>query len=710
MGLFDWGKKAKGEQQVTPARTDRSFPAPPIPAPPMHYKEGDKIAGRYLVERVVRGGLGFVYFVDDLSENARASSSRSFVLKTYREDLPHDLRPGFAREARAWVHLGRHPNIVPAFWVEEFAGRVFVAAERIWADEAGRISLNEYMVGQLRPLSQILRWAAQFGYGMEHAVAHGLTVHRDIKPHNLMIGEDNDLKITDFGISTVRPPTDPEIGDVESAGGTYPYMAPEQWLNQTCDLRADFYAFGIVLYQLAFGRLPFSGPTLRALASQHLQARPEIPPHPLSNIISTALAKSPSDRYQSVGEYLRAIESCAASQGVHLPPKPVVTDADYLRREQLRSRSYLSVAGESDAALEAAKMLVAEWPTDASGWTQLGRLLSQRDETKAAIKATERALSLDPTRSAPWNNFGVLLNREGNYVDAERALRTALDCDPDNTGAMANIAVSLRALGKSGEAVAFLRRATELAPDKHTAWFSLGQFLIETGIRDEGLKMLDRALTKAPPSERKRIEAAIAAAIKAQSPVDPAGFLATGRFAEAEAALRQEVAANPSDAAAWQNLAIAFISQSKSDDARSALEKLAVLEPSNEFAWMQLMQLASQRGDLSEAEKWLAKFEAVPALAGKTKAFRSYILEENGQLQEARRLLLTAMKDYPNEPDVFIAYGDLAVKRKVPGHAIDAYRNAIKLLTGRNGESQRLAGIKQRLAVAEEAWMREQGD
>jgi Flp pilus assembly protein TadD len=705
MGLFGWGRKAKAQQPAAPARMSQ-----PRPASPLEYKEGDKIAGRYLVERVVSGGLGFIYFVEDLSVNAPASTPQAFVLKTYRDDLSHDLRPGFLREARAWVQLGRHPNIVPAFWVDEIAGRVFVAAERIWPDEAGRVSLHEYMVGQSRPLPQVLRWAVQFGYGMEHAVAHGLKIHRDIKPQNLLIGRDNDLQITDFGLSSVLPPTGSETGDSVSVGGTYPYMAPEQWRSQPCDVRSDIYAFGVVLYQLAFGRLPFSGATLRDLAFQHLQAKPAIPAHPLSKIIDTALAKSPGDRYQSVGDYLRAIESCAASQGVRLPPRPEVTDPDYLRREQLRTRSYLAAAGEADAALAAAKQLVAEWPTDASGWTQLGRLLSQRGDTAAAIKATERALALDQTRSAPWNNLGVLLNRQRNFVDAERALHASLDCDPDNTGAMANIAVSLHARGKSGEALEFLRRATELSPDKYSAWLGLGQLLIETGMRDEGLKALGTARSKAPASERTPIEAAITEARnQSHSQIDPAGYLATGRFAEAEEALRKQIAADPKDAAAWQNLAIACISQTKTEDARSALEQLALLEPSNEFAWMQLMQMASRRGDLPEAERWLAKFQAIPALAGRTKAFWSYILEENGQLQEARRLLLAAMKDYPKEPDVFIAFGDLAVKRKVPGHAIDPYRAAIRLLTGRHGESQRLADIRQRLAAAEEAWTREQG-
>lgn len=704
MGLFDWRKKAKAKQLAAPTQASK-----PLPALPVEYKQGDRIAGRYLVERVVRGGLGSVYFVEDQSENAPASSLRFFVLKTYRNDLPTDPRPGFLREARAWVQLGRHPNIVPAFWVEEIAGRVFVAAERIWPDDAGRVSLADYMVGDLRPSAQILRWAAQFGYGMEHAVARGLKVHRDIKPQNLMIGEGNDLQITDFGLSSVLPPADSKCKDAVSGGGTYPYMAPEQWLRHPCDVRADIYAFGIVLYELAFGRLPFRGATVRDLALQHLQAQPEIPAHPLSGIITKALAKSPGDRYQSVGDYLRAIESCAASQGLRLPPRPEVADADYLRREQLRTRSHLTVAGESEAALAAAKQLVAEWPADASGWTQLGRLLSQRDDTAAAIKATERALALDPTRSAPWNNLGVLLNRQRNFVDAERAFHAALDCDPDNTGAMANIAVSLHARGKFGEALGFLRRATELAPDKHSAWFNLGQLLIETGMREEGLKALGTALSKAPLGERTRIEAAVAEARgQSQTTGTPAGFLATGRFVEAEVALRKEVSASPKDPAGWQNLAIACISQNKTEEARKALEQLVALEPSNQFAWMKLMQMASQRGDLAEAEKWLAKFEAVPALAGRTKAFRSYILEENGQLQEARKILLAAMKDYPNEPDVFIAYGDLAVKRKVPGHAIDAYRVAVRLLTGRQGDSQRLVDIRKRLRAAEQAWTREQ--
>ena len=119
-----------------------------------------------------------------------------------------------------------------------------------------------------------------------------------------------------------------------------------------------------------------------------------------------------------------------------------------------------------------------------------------------------------------------------------------------------------------------------------------------------------------------------------------------------------------------------------------------------ELAAAAVLDYVRAGGDVPEAERWCAKYAAVPGFEGRAKAFRAHVLEENGQLQDARKLLLDAMKEHPQEPDLFIAYGDMAMKHHVPGHAIDAYRAAVRLLQRQGDEIERLRDIERRLAEA----------
>jgi serine/threonine-protein kinase len=225
------------------------------------YRAGDTIAGVYHVLHVFEGGLGIVYAVE------HASGDR-IILKTLRDESSQTAQ--FRREAETWVRVGSHTNIVRALWVDEIAGMLCVAAELIDPDEMGRLSLRDYLqFGLLTPI-QIARSTAQFCYGFEHAISRGLVSHRDIKPENLLIGSAGILKITDFGIASAAPIGDDsrspprKLGRWQALGGeisgTPPYMAPEQIAgSREQDQRVDIYAFGVVLYEMSYGRWAAAG-------------------------------------------------------------------------------------------------------------------------------------------------------------------------------------------------------------------------------------------------------------------------------------------------------------------------------------------------------------------------------------------------------------------------------------------------------------------
>jgi serine/threonine-protein kinase len=267
------------------------------------YKVGDFIGGRYKVLRVMRDGLGIVYAVEH-KEGDR------LILKAPKGASDELVQRSFRVEAETWVRMGNHPNIVQALMVDEISGQLFVAAELVEPDESGRTSLRDYLRGTPLAPNAVATWSADFCYGMIYAATKGLIAHRDIKPENLLIGATGILRVTDFGIaravqshSEAREKNLSHLGNWQTISGqisgTPAYMAPEQWRAGTQDIRSDIYAFGVVLYEMICGTIPFTGPGIEDLAHQHLAVSPRIPHGIFSPMIARCLSKDPAARYQT---------------------------------------------------------------------------------------------------------------------------------------------------------------------------------------------------------------------------------------------------------------------------------------------------------------------------------------------------------------------------------------------------------------------------
>jgi serine/threonine-protein kinase len=211
----------------------------------------------------------------------------------------------FRREAQAAANLS-HPNIVPVFDWGEDDGSYFI--------------VMEYVEG--RPLSAVLRdpqrlppvQIATIGAGVAAALAfahrHGV-IHRDVKPGNVLITPDGDVKVTDFGIARAVN-TEESLTQTGAVMGTAAYFSPEQAEGKGVDARSDIYSLGVVLYEMAVGRPPFTGDSPVAVASKHVRDAPVLPreanpavPMALEAIVMMAMAKNPDDRYRSAEE-LRA--------------------------------------------------------------------------------------------------------------------------------------------------------------------------------------------------------------------------------------------------------------------------------------------------------------------------------------------------------------------------------------------------------------------
>jgi serine/threonine-protein kinase len=263
------------------------------------------IAGYSVLHRLGVGGMSEVYLA------FQNSLHRHVALKVLRADFvgseEHEQR--FLQEARSVASL-IHPNIVQVYDVGKFDSTLYIAQEYVPGS-----NLNSFIQrrGAL-PLDEAVSILWQATSALQKAASIGL-VHRDIKPDNLLLTPDGEVKVADFGLARARGKNQ-NLTAVGVALGTPLYMSPEQVQGLSVDSRSDLYSLGATAYHMLSGRPPFSGETALALAMQHIQAeavpldqlRPDLPEQ-LVGIIHQLLKKSPEDRFGSAMELARELRS-----------------------------------------------------------------------------------------------------------------------------------------------------------------------------------------------------------------------------------------------------------------------------------------------------------------------------------------------------------------------------------------------------------------
>jgi eukaryotic-like serine/threonine-protein kinase len=268
---------------------------------------GELIANRYeLQELAGSGGMSSVYRAyDRLLE-------RQVAIKVLHEEYSKDPEyvERFRREAQAIARLS-HPNIVTVIDRGEHEGRQYIVFEHV----AGE-NLKEAVqrLGPL-PVGRALALAHQAARGLAFAHQHGV-VHRDVKPHNVLIDAEGTAKVTDFGIARSLGRED-GITETGTVLGTSDYLAPEQAAGQRVDACSDQYSLGALLYELLAGEVPYPAPNAVTAAMRHLNdpvpsirsVRPEISPR-VDAVVRRAMAKRPEDRYPTTDALIGALEAC----------------------------------------------------------------------------------------------------------------------------------------------------------------------------------------------------------------------------------------------------------------------------------------------------------------------------------------------------------------------------------------------------------------
>ncbi len=418
--------------------------APSIPVDP-------QVAHFRLHERIGAGGMGVVHRATD------GKLGRDVALKLLPPSVAgdEDRRRRFLREARSAAAV-THPNIVTVYEIGEAEdGRVFIAMELV-AGETLRARVERGRV----PVAEALRIATRIARGLAKAHAAGL-VHRDLKPDNVMVTTDGEVKILDFGLAkatdTAAPTevrTESKVTETGAILGTPSYMSPEQATGKPVDARSDVFSFGALVYELLRGQRPFVGDSAAELIIAIARDEPAPlrgVPDALARVVARCMKKRPSERYADGGEVLAALELVAADgplwrhrariAALALAGLVVAATAATVLR---RATPSATVSPPAPSASSARPSVITDAPpprtaVPAAAAAYAAALRDVRDGAiELGVNGFTRAATLDPTMAAAHlrvvlysvlnaSDSGVLPTQAREAIATAKRFRAALD-------------------------------------------------------------------------------------------------------------------------------------------------------------------------------------------------------------------------------------------------------------------------------------------
>jgi hypothetical protein len=339
---------------------------------PASFGDLPRSIGRYrILGRLGKGAMGVVYKAHD------SLMERSVAIKIMMRDVEDDLEASarFYREARSAGQLA-HPNIITIYDIGEDDGRPFIVMELLEGE-----TLNSYLERpEAADVDAKIDLMIQICRGLHAAHSHGI-FHRDVKPGNLLVRRNGELKIVDFGIARLASSSMTASGLVV---GTPDYMSPEQAYGHEVDQRSDVFSAGAVFYYMLTGRKPFAAASMSAVLAK-VQSEDPLPlrdieaPAPLARLVMKALAKNPNDRYQTCGEMTAELQRLKRDHESEA--------ARCVEDSTQRLHSLESVAVEHRTLIEALGVAPAPAALDANRIRLLERVTSLAEPYRPSVAA-----------------------------------------------------------------------------------------------------------------------------------------------------------------------------------------------------------------------------------------------------------------------------------------------------------------------------------
>jgi len=374
---------------------------------------GTKLGECEVEELLGYGGMGEVY-------RARHSVlDREVAIKVMRPVLARDARAAerFREEVKAIAKLGAHPNVVSAMHASEHEGRLYLVMEHVPGGDLRRLVAADGPVDAARA-RRYLREAAA---GLAHAHAAGL-VHRDVKPSNLLVSEDDTVKVVDLGLARLVMSEVPGARWADELVGSLDYMAPEQADDpNAADARSDLYALGCTFYFLLTGAPPFADRLMlkKLMAHAAQQPAPIVGLHEgLHRILDKLLAKKPEDRFQSAPELIAALDAMDSDWGVRSAKRALEDSVSDNERLARLSRPPVNEAPKRERGLARVLAWTFALLFGATLATLLVVLFTPEPEPPTPTPIPERTLGLGEPIEGRLEDGDETLPKTGSYLDA----------------------------------------------------------------------------------------------------------------------------------------------------------------------------------------------------------------------------------------------------------------------------------------------------
>ncbi|HXD30621.1 MAG TPA: serine/threonine-protein kinase [Pyrinomonadaceae bacterium] len=562
-----------------------------------NWQIGDRIQNRWEVYQILKGGMGVVYIVYDHRFH------EPLAAKTFQDEIFADTPAvafRFQQEAHIWINLDSHQNIVHAGLVQNIAGKPYIFLEYIsGGDLAGWIGTPRLTGNVL----QVLRFAIQFCNGMGYALANGIKVHRDIKPSNCLVTQDGILKITDFGLAKTLD----EVPDLNTAittqssnialtrtgfgAGTCSHMSPEQFDDaKHVDVRADVYSFGVMLYQMAAGRLPFVASTYGEFERLHkYESAPALNGDSsiLHRIVEQCLAKSAKDRFGDFDSLRNELANIYERLSGEQAPQPLV--GPKLTQDRLINKGWsMWQLGQPDAALALFDSALDLNPDDERVWTNKGAILSVLGRMEESLECHDHSLSLNASLADAWSNKGVTLENIGRQQEALECYVKALQLNPSFGQGWFNLGMALAKANHPENALSCYSRAIELNPHDAKLFSSKGTAFMMLGRHEDARACYQTAVELNPNNERAFTDLGTA-------------LRQLDRKTEALAYHDRALELKPDYAEAWSNKGAVLADLGRLEDALSCFSRSVELSPLDAEIWFNKGSTLHQIGQAQQA-------------------------------------------------------------------------------------------------------------